>query len=313
MKSDKIVWGLVLLFVGVILLLDNFGVIDFYWGSVWRLWPLLLIIWGVQLLFSGKKYASGPWIVAGITLAILIFAGLYGATHVPEDSRWMKNFEWRGPERHRPAPFKINRFSEPYTSSIHRAELNIEGGATKYQLEDSTANLFEAEVRHRFVKYSLTRTMRDSVEVLSLRVPDSVQIRGPQNFDMNKVEMRLNTGPLWDVNLKMGAGKADFDLSKFKIAALKIEGGAASFHIKLGEKQLSSNVFVHTGVSEVNISVPASAGCRIKVDSGLSSTTFDGFDKQENGTYITSNYKSASKKIQINLAGGVSDFEVNRY
>lgn len=313
MKSDKIIWGLLLLFAGVILLLDNFGIIDFYWGSVWRLWPLLLIIWGAQLMFPGQKSSSGPWIVAGITLAALVFAGFYGATHVDDDRRWMRNFEWNGPERHRPSQFKINKFSEPYSSSIRRAELNIEGGATKYQLNDSTTSLFDAEIRHQFVKYSLTRTTRDSVEVLSLKVPDSSHIRGPQNFNMNNVEMRLNTHPLWDVNLKMGAGKADFDLSEFKIASLKIEGGAASFQIKMGEKQFNSNVIVHTGVSEVQISVPASVGCRIKVNSGLSSTTFDGFDKQGDGSYVTSNFQSSANKIQITLEGGVSDFEVSRY
>ena len=301
------------MFAGIVILLDNFGVIDFNWGAIWRLWPLLLIIWGAELVFSNRKNPAGPWIVGGITLATLIFAGYYGSTHVSDDSRWVRNFRWNREGGHGHSEFKTDRFSEPYSDSISRAELNIQGGATTYRLSNSTSNLFEAEIKHQYAKYSLTRTSRDSVEVLSLKVPDSTNIRGPHNFSLNKVEMQLNVKPLWDINLQMGAGKADLDLSAFKIANLNIEGGASSFEIKLGELQANSNVTVEAGVSKVRISVPASVGCIIKVDSGLSSNKFDGFNKRDDGTYITNNYNSSGKKISVNLEGGVSDFEVHRY
>ncbi|HXH99102.1 MAG TPA: DUF5668 domain-containing protein [Sphingobacteriaceae bacterium] len=314
MKSDKIVWGLVFVFIGSILLLDNFGVIDFSWGAVWRLWPLLLIIWGVELMFSGKNNPAGPWIAGVVTLVALIFAGYYGATHASDDSLWLKNLKWnRGGRVHNSAKFKSNSFSEPFSDSIKIAELNITGGATTYRLKDSTSNLFDADIKQQFGNYSLTRTTRDSIEVLFLKMPDSAHTRGSRNFDLNKVEMKLNNKPVWDINLEMGAGKADFDLSKFKISRLNIEGGAASFQIKLGEPQTSTNVTVETGVSKVKISVPSSVGCLIKVDSGLSSNDFDGFNKQNDNTYITDNYGSSSKRIIINLEGGISDFEVNRY
>jgi hypothetical protein len=313
MKSNKIVWGLLLVFAGIVTLLDNFGVIDFNWGSVWRLWPLLLIVWGAELAFSGRKNAAGPWIVAAITLAILIFAGYYGSTHISDEDRWMRNFRWHRADRQDHAEVKTDKFSAPFSNSIRRAELNIEGGATTYRLVDSTSNLFDAEIKHQFAKYSLTRTTRDSTEVLSLKVPDSVNIRRPHNFNLNKVEMQLNTRPLWNISLEMGAGQADFDLSRFRVASLNIEGGAASFEIKIGELSANSKVTVHTGVSKVKISVPASSGCLINIDSGLSSNSFKGFTKQDDGTYITDNYNSSAKKITINLEGGVSDFEVRRY
>lgn len=313
MKSDKIVWGFLLVFAGVIILLDNFGVIDFHWGAIWRLWPLLLILWGAELVFSNRNNPSGPWIVGGLTLAALIYAGYYGSTHRSDDIRWGRNFRWNSDENRGSSEFKTDRFSEPYSDSIRRAELNIQGGATTYRLKKSTSNLFEAEIKHQFGKYSLTRTTRDSAEVLSLKIPDSTHIRGPHNFSLNKIDMQLNVNPLWNINLEMGAGKADFDLSAFKIAGLHIEGGASSFEIKLGSLQETSNITVEAGVSKVRISVPSVAGCIIKVESGLSSNRFDGFNKQADGTYVTDNYHAAAKKITINLEGGVSDFEVRRY
>lgn len=310
MKSDKIVWGLILVFVGTILLLDNFNVINFYWGSVWRLWPVILILLGAEMLFARSNKAGGPWIAGVITLAVLIFVGWYGSTHRPESNRW--SFGWHDDsDSTDPREIHRNSFTEPYLSSITRAELNISGGATSYDLSDSTTNLFDADIQQRFGNYSLTKTSRDSMEVLSFKMNGKNRTRG--NFIANKATLRLNSNPLWNINVEMGAGETDFDLTKFKVASLHLEGGAASFEVKLGEPQTVTNVEAETGVAEVDLSVPSSVGCRIEVESGLSSKDFTGFEKQGDGTYVTSNYNTAAKKINIKLQGGISDFSVRRY
>jgi hypothetical protein len=66
-------------------------------------------------------------------------------------------------------------------------------------------------------------------------------------------------------------------------------------------------------VANVEIEVPESSGCRIVVDSGLSSKDFIGFIKQSDGTYETSNYDTAANRINISLKGGLSSFEVSKY
>jgi hypothetical protein len=50
-KKDSLVWGIILVVIGLIFLLDN---INFnIWGYVARLWPLILIIWGAWKLYFG--------------------------------------------------------------------------------------------------------------------------------------------------------------------------------------------------------------------------------------------------------------------
>lgn len=313
MKSDKIVWGLILVFIGTILLLDNFNVIDFYWRSVWRLWPVLLIIWGAEMLFARNNRASGPWIAGAITLVALVFVGYYGATHQPANrGKW--HFEWNDSDSEEVSKsIKRNSFSEPYLSSIQRAELNISGGATSYELSDSTSNLFDADIQQRFGNYSLTKTTRDSIEVLSFKMKGKNKMRSGEGFRTNNAILRLNSNPLWNINVEMGAGETDFDLSQFKVARLTLKGGAASFEVKLGDLQNNADVNVETGVAEVELLVPTGVGCRIDADTGLSSRNFEGFTRQGDGTYITENYASATKKINIKMKGGVSDFNVRRY
>lgn len=313
MRSDKIVWGLILVFVGTILLLDNFNVIDFYWRSIWRLWPVLLIIWGAEMLFARNNRSSGPWIAGAITLAVLIFVGYYGATHEPANrGKW--HFDWRDMNDEEVSKTtRRNSFSEPFISSVKKAELNISGGATSYTLSDSTSNLFDADIAQRFGKYSLTKTTRDSMEVLFFKMSGKKNFRGGDDFKTNKATLRLNSTPVWSINVEMGAGKTDFDLSQFKVSSLNLKGGAASFEVRIGEPETTTNVNVETGVAEVELSVPTAAGCRIDADTGLSSRDFEGFTKQDDGSYITENYASSPKKINIKMKGGVSDFKVRRY
>lgn len=50
LKTGSIFWGLFLLGLGVLFLLANFDVIDY--GSIWKFWPVLIIVIGVKLVFE---------------------------------------------------------------------------------------------------------------------------------------------------------------------------------------------------------------------------------------------------------------------
>ncbi|NTV80857.1 MAG: hypothetical protein HGA24_05475 [Candidatus Aminicenantes bacterium] len=56
-KGNSLVWGVILIVFGVLFLLDQFNV-DI-WDSVWRFWPVVLIIWGANKLWLGLKERSG--------------------------------------------------------------------------------------------------------------------------------------------------------------------------------------------------------------------------------------------------------------
>jgi len=52
-KGNTLVWGVILIVFGFLFLLDQFNV-DI-WDSVWRFWPVILIIWGANKLWLGLK------------------------------------------------------------------------------------------------------------------------------------------------------------------------------------------------------------------------------------------------------------------
>src|SRR5690606_15843414 len=83
--KEKLSWGLVLLFVGGILLLSNLGIINFYWRSVFSMWPVILILIGVNLLVPRK--GIGNWVSIVMTIAALAFLGYRGT--FPPHREWV--------------------------------------------------------------------------------------------------------------------------------------------------------------------------------------------------------------------------------
>ncbi|HOW86346.1 MAG TPA: DUF5668 domain-containing protein [Candidatus Aminicenantes bacterium] len=52
-KGNSFVWGVILIVVGALFLLQQLG-IDFF-DEVWRFWPVILIIWGANKIWLGLK------------------------------------------------------------------------------------------------------------------------------------------------------------------------------------------------------------------------------------------------------------------
>ncbi len=55
---DSLIWGLVLVVLGVLFLLDNLNIDFDVWHTLADLWPVILIAWGAWKLFLGLKEKS---------------------------------------------------------------------------------------------------------------------------------------------------------------------------------------------------------------------------------------------------------------
>ena len=316
MKTDKIFWGIIFVFIGGVFLLENFNIIDFSWGYVWRFWPLLLIITGINIVFSKSNSKVGLISIISITvisLAIITYQGIKDGKGNHVNSRWSFSDDNLDDSDSTAGVNNITNYSEDLNAKIKVATLNIYGGASTFEIENGDEKLFNARVKESKMRYFLKKTDTDSSVVLEFR---SKNRSGSFNFkdeEYGNVKMQINVLPVWDLNLKMGAGKADFDFSKNKVRNISLKGGAAEFDIKLGNLYNDVNLSAETGLADVNVKIPEAAGCRILASSGLSSKSFKNFNKMEDGSYETSNFKTANQKIHLTLKGGLSNFEVSRY
>jgi hypothetical protein len=306
MKPSHIFWGLLFVGLGLLVLINNFTTIFMDWATIWKLWPLTIILIGLAILI---KHQYGKSIIAGlaaIVLALAIFASFKTATHFFSNDFQIDigddgNFE-----------FATTEFNEKYDSTLIFATLNFEAGAGTFNISDTTENLIAAKTIGHKNNYKLIRLDTDSSSIIEFDMGDKAIFRFGDNYK-NTVDIALNSKQIWDMNFDVGAASMDFDLTKFKTKDVTVDMGAAAVNIKLGDLLPETKLSVDAGASDINIFIPKESGCKIVTDGALSSKHFNEFEKIDSDNFETENFKEAVNKIYIDIECGVSSISVERY
>jgi hypothetical protein len=77
----QLMWGLVLVCVGVTIFLDQIDVIDVQ--GIWHYWPLLMVIFGINKMVgypTAKHFSSGLWMVFTGLWLFAVLEHLFGLT-----------------------------------------------------------------------------------------------------------------------------------------------------------------------------------------------------------------------------------------
>jgi hypothetical protein len=306
MKASHIFWGLLFVGLGLLVLINNFTTIFMDWSTIWKLWPLTIVLIGLSILVKhqyGKSAIAG---LAAIVLALAIFASFKTAAHFVNNDF---NLEFGDVADHE---YTITEFTEQFDSTLQFATLNFDGGAGSFNIIKTTQNLIDATAEGMKNNFNLTRFDTDSSAKINLRMRHKSIFRFGENYK-NNIDVALNPKPVWDMNFEVGAASMDFDLTEFKTKKIDVDMGAASITIKLGNLYPETKLSVDAGASDINIFVPKESGCKITTDGALSSKHFSDFEKIDSDNFRTENFSEAVNKVYIEIDCGVSSISVERY
>ncbi|MEZ0541960.1 LiaI-LiaF-like domain-containing protein [Fibrella arboris] len=350
MKSHRnLFWGLTCITLGVLFLARNWNLFPMPdWYFVRTLWPVLLILGGIALILRNTTplmsvVATG---ILAVALPFWLFSYM-GRHHRYREGRDLSmRFDPPLPPSPPDAPnppsmnmdfddddeddndddhdrndrhLKAGTFMEDMpTPAPAEARFVLEGGAAKFRMDETTPKLIDARTKAiNLYSMSIDRNAGQPTVRLSPAKGSDGNISLFDNdgdSDFGEVVVKLNEGPVWDMQMDFGAGAADFDLTRYAVKTLKVEAGAASLDLRLGDKAAQSDVKISSGMASVKIRVPKSVGVKITTDGGLNSTEIDDdFDKVGGSTYLSPNYNASTKKITIRYDGGLSSLNVSRY
>jgi|LSQX01.3.fsa_nt_gb predicted membrane protein len=311
MNHKKLIWGVILILVGILFILKTTGVLYFNWYHIIYLWPLLLVFWGISILpVKGlpKFLLSILVVVAGI----FIMYKYNGEDWYEYRSPWRyyhKEYRDKEPDWDKSENEKQNLIF-PYDPEIQSAVLKLDAAAGSFELKKTTTELIEVNNEGNIGKYSLTTHESDDIHIINL----SMEKVSKQVFKMkHKVDIKLNENPLWEMDMNIGAASVDMDLSGFKTKNIKISGGASSVLLKTGDLYPQTTIDIDAAASSITIYVPAESGCRIQTSAVLSGRKMKDFKKTENNDYVTDNYEDSENKVFIIVDVAVSSIEVIRY
>jgi hypothetical protein len=277
--------ALLLIFFGVILLLNNFGYLPWdIWGTIWRLWPALLVLIGINLIFGRTR----PWIAFWLTFVTLaVVAGVV--------------FWVLGPAATQKG---LASFSQPLTAA-QKAEVSVEFGAGKLRVEPLSAGsdrLVAGEVAQDAVPGVVNAA--ENVARVRIASPAAGWLGGPGKFTDWRVQLTRNI-PL-DLILKTGANECSVDLSGLQVSLLQMETGASRNEITF-PAQGETTARITAGAAELKLNIPAGVAARIKMEAGASTIDIDPARFTKAGdTYLTAGYESAPNRLNLEIRGGVS-------
>jgi hypothetical protein len=302
MKYRNIFWGVILILIGVLFTLENFNLIDFSVRELWRLWPVVLVLWGISIIPVDK------WIRLGLVLLVLAGSVFFLLDQAVEwENEHSQDVEWSANEQ-------TENYQEFYITnddSTAYATLNMEAAAGSFSLYNVTDSLlyFTQKTTGIQYKYFVTKTG----ERVKINIETANGHIGINNKNENKVKIKLNEDPLWNINLEVGAAAVNFDLSPFKVKKVNLESGAASLKLKLGDKYPETRVNIDAGASEIVVKIPKESGCDLEVSAVFSGKKLNGFEKVDHGHYQTANFNSAANKVYLEINAAVSSYSIIRY
>lgn len=306
MKHQNVFWGILLIAIGTLFLFDRLDIFEFEWRLLGRLWPLLIILWGVSIL-PVKSFLK-------VALALLVGGlGVYMYSQQAEKSygnTTIYDYPYDDAELSEDS-LVSQTFSYAYSDDIERAVLELEASAGVYKLDGTTGDLIRAEKRGSKMAYNFRVEELDGESRVVISQRDAKVSIGKNKT--TRFDIMLNTSPQWSFDLDVGAAELNFDLSAFEVSEIDLDGGAAAIEIRLGEQMLPTNIKIDAAASAIVLKIPSSAACRIESSTVLSSKSFQDFMKQENGSYETDDFDSANQQIFIDIDAAVSSFEVKRY
>jgi cell wall-active antibiotic response 4TMS protein YvqF len=302
-RPPSLFWPIILIGAGVLLLLSNLGVVPWSsWSLLWRLWPVLLIALGLDVLIGRRSMAGA--IFSGVVLLVLLGGAVALVVFAQNIPIWADLSE--------PAAWQIKDVEHPI-GDIERATVDIDWSSPPghlYALSDSE-NLIEGRIAYRgeLVFGAHTRGDRADVQLYSESAgPWFGPFQSLPDED-RRWDVRLSPGALLDLNLNAGSGRCDFDLSELRLSALTLDVGSGAVTLALpGNNTLGATI--EGGSGALTISLPRSIGARVILESGSGAFRpgerfrLVSGEQDDDGMWETRNWDTAEHTVEITIDQG---------
>ena len=289
-------WGLLLLFIGSMFLLDNLNILNFEFSNLWRLWPLLIVATGVSLL-SIKGWPGA--VITGVMVAAMIgLVGLVSLGFVKPGANLQVNTQ----------RVEVARSGD----EIKGLDLSISGGAGTILIDSvASGDLVQAKLESNFVKLRHESSERDGIQKSTLTLDPSENWW--QNNYRNDLAVNISEQVPLDLNIDTGASKISGDLSLLQLKSLKIDAGASEASVKIGSLVETLTVELDMGASSFTLEVPKDSGISFDIDADMSNQDIPGLRKISDDRYESSNYAAAKNKIVVRGSIGMSNLRLAYY
>ncbi|MFN8419431.1 MAG: DUF5668 domain-containing protein [Anaerolineae bacterium] len=317
-------WPLILIGVGLIWLLRNLEIISSANILVLlRLWPLLLIAAGINVLVAHRNPQWGLWIGAGtvvIAVAIMVVAPNFGIGKLETTT---------------------DQYAEPLGAATSAdVTLELGAGTTVVQALADSNQLITADITHvDEVYFSASGSTSKSVRLSNNTTSTSFFVTDwASDFSVLRWNIGLTTAIPLSLKINGGVGDSTFDLSGVKLTGLNFRSGVGNSRLLLpaaeesysvtadggvGDTEIvlrsgaALNLQITGGVGSFDLVVPPDVALRLEVTSDLGKVSVPNTyvrvsgDGDHDGIWTTPNFDTATHKVYVSFKGGLGSLTVH--
>lgn len=258
------VWGFVLIGGGVIWMLTSLNILSLQHFSVlFKLWPLVLIAIGVQLLI-GRSSRERVLLIGFGTIAVLLVLMVVGPS-----IGLSGNIEAQRAS-----------YSEPLDGAESaQVEIGVGVGDLRVNALDDSNDLIDADLNYvGEINYEVEG---DSARIIRLNNEpgDVFNFAGLFNALASKNalrwDVRLSPSVPLDLNIHTGTASSAIDLSALNLEALDMESGTGSVDLTLPAGERAYEAQVNSGTGSVDVTIAEGAALTLVIEAGTGSVDID--------------------------------------
>jgi hypothetical protein len=288
----SIFWPMLLILVGVAVLAQQVGWVQWRWEDLLRLWPILLILAGLDILISRSSVGGVILLVVGLTalLGIVLLFGLVGPV---------------GPRA------EVQELSFPL-AGVESAVIRIDAGLGQIRVEPLTdgADLIQAQIalNRRRDELVFEHTLTDGVAQIRL---GSVRSSWSPLISPREHGWQIGLAPEIPLRLEFNGGvnAMELHLEGLALDELEVAMGVGSANIVLPSRPGVAQI--QGGVGSLVVEIPEEMPARILAIGGLGSVDIDPRFQRDGAHYVSEAYRPEAEAIQVTLRGGIGSITVH--
>lgn len=321
-RPVRLVLPFLLIVVGTLFLLNNLGVVPWsVWLTLARLWPVILILFGLDLLLGRRGGMLRVAITAIVVVAVVAIAVGLTVGNTSQASA-TQGAEGR-PDAAQAPPRTLN---VPLGSaSSGDVTLRFPAGTLAVgALPAKGENLLQATTTMPLgMRLSKDGSLRDGVNqiILSASGDRSMGSFLPPGWPFggsgsrgSSLAWNVQFAPSTPLSLRtdVGAGQLDFDLTNLMVQNFTLNSGAGDITIHFPANAGQTIADVHSGAGQLDLIVPPGVGAYVHTSQGAIVNVHvpaDRFHQVSDG-YQTADYSTATNRVDVTLHLGVGSVDV---
>ncbi len=308
-RRGSFVWPILFIGAGVYFLLVNLGYASpLSWEILSKLWPVLLIIIGLDILL-GRRSLIGSAISS--LIALVLIGGLL----------WLV---LTGPQKLNLYGINLNLSSELNIKSrtiqeplddIKDTELHINwssGRQVLYALPQDSVYLLDGDLTfYNDIDYDVYRN--GSRAVIRINAIPSPQEWFSYKWQPTDWKIGLNPNVNYDLIFDIHSGQHEFDLKEIKLSRFKLDLGSGAVDMVLPDGEYTG--IVDMGSGDLSITLPETSAVQVKLDQGSGNFRAPGMTqisagKKDGGIWQTKEYDKAAQHIELDIDKGSGDIYI---